>query len=758
MTDPSIGDVTSELHGYVAPGFEAAGESFDVVAYELNEALDEPSSLTLTIVRYGSVGEQPDPANLLDQPAVFTLRRTTDNAMRTFAGQVVRATRLPDEDDVDTVELVVVPSLWRLGKRTDCRVFQEQTTQAIVAAVLTGAGIPADRQSWKLIGEPHSRIYCVQYRESDLAFVQRLLAEDGIYFAVHTVDGADHVFLSDDPSGLGDVDGETSLPFQEETSFFATRDAVTRVHYLRKVASDKVHLRDYSAAKPKLNLWADAEGSDPGAHALEVYEHPGRFEEPAPGKARAKILTEAHQARRVVVGGETGSLGLAPGRTMTIEDHPFEPCNGRLLLLSVKIAGRTRAAGQAAGGNHFSCSFTGVPTANGAYRPPPIEAARSLPGVALAFTTGASGSEIHVNEQGDVKVQYPWDRLGKHDDKSSRWIRTSQVPLGGSMLLPRVGWEVTVAHHEGDVDRPYVMGRLYNGEKPPPYALPQNKGKSTIKTDTTPGGGSANSLEMSDNKGDEAMSFGGSHDMAVDVGNNATSTVSGSLTKTVGANQTINVSDSVKASIGADQVIAIGGNQHVTSQTYMNTQTDGAFTLDIGGKRGLMVGGDHKRKVDGDSSVTVNGPHFELTVGDVTDETLANYAHDVGAALVEITAADRVMTVGTTISESTGGLKLIATADARTVSITGSFSQNVGGALIYSVKGDKTDEAGGTYLELAAGAQFVKADTIVFEAQNMLSLVMGASVVTMMPGIVMIAGVSVKLDGPVNGELLVLNN
>ena len=65
---------------------------------------------------------------------------------------------------------------------------------------------------------------------------------------------------------------------------------------------------------------------------------------------------------------------------------------------------------------------------------------------------------------------------------------------------------------------------------------------------------------------------------------------------------------------------------------------------------------------------------------------------------------------------------------------------------------------GGSYLELAAGAQFVKADKIVFEAQAMLTLVMGASIVTMMPGIVMIAGVSVKLDGPVNGELLVLNN
>jgi type VI secretion system secreted protein VgrG len=752
-------------HSHLRATFACNGVDYDVLWYELTERIDELSTLTLTLTRYDKLEQGfteldlTTPSEILDQNGQFALSQGVHgDVVRLFAGRVVEARLEPTADDVYRLTVVLRPPLWALTKRSDCRVFQQLDAQEIVTKVLVEAGIPTDRQKWSVTGTLTKRVYCVQYRETDLAFVQRLLAEEGIFYAFETIEEACHVWFCDGAGGLGPIDGDSTLLAKETTTIGATADEVTDLTFRQLVTSDKVHLRDYDPARPKLNLWAGAEGKDDGAHALEIYDHPGRFDTVAAGERRARTLLESFQSQRARVTAHTGTVRVLVGRTLTIDDHPIEACNGEMLVVACRLKGRVQATGQPEDGFVAENWFEAMPANVGPHRPKPIAASRTLPGIALATTTGTAGEEIHVNEGGDVVIQYPWDRLGKLDEKSSRWVRTSQLPLGGSMLLPRVGWEVTVTHFEGDIDRPYVMGRLYNGEKPPPYALPANRGKSTIKTDTTPGGGSANSVEFHDDKGNESMSFGGSHDVSMDVGNNSTSTISGNFTKTVGSNQSVNVTDSVVSSIGADDSISIGGNQSITSQTYLNTHTGGSFTLDIGGKRGLMVGGDHKRLVSGDSSLTVNGIHIDLVVGDITDEVVGNSSHSVGAANVEITAADRVMTVDAAITETTTGLKVLATADARKVAITGAFTQMVGGALIYSVKGDKTDSAGATYLELAAGAQFVKADKLVFEAETMLTLVMGASIITMLPGIILVAGVSVKLDGPVTSPLLVMNN
>lgn len=755
---------------FAFPTFSCEGETYDVLAYELVEAIDELSCLTVTLTKYGTIAdsftaaELPKLDDLLDKMVSFELAPQHSGAVvgasRYFNGRVVEGRYEPDADGVYQLTLEVRPPMWALGKRTDCRVFQQMDTQTIVNKVLVDAGIPADRQRWSLSGTPAHpvRVYCVQYRETDLAFVQRLLAEEGIFYSFVSEDDAAYVCFCDSRDGLGPIDGESTLPAREDTHMHRGTGDVRNVTFRTLVKPDKVHLRDYNPAQPKLELWANAEGTDGGAHALEIFDHPGRFATISEGNNRAKVLLESYQSQRRRVSAETAAVHILVGRTLTIDEHPIESCNGELLVTSVHLRGRIQATGVPTDGFVSESWFEGMPITAGPHRPKAVPASHTLPGLSLATTTGPSGEEIYVNESGEVRIQYPWDRVGKNDDKSSCWIRSSQLPLGASMLLPRMGWEVTVAHLEGDVDRPYVMGRLYNGERPPPHALPANSGMSSIKTDTTPGGGSSNSVEFSDAKGDEAMSFGGSHDVNVDVNNNSTSTVSGNFTKTVGSNQSVNVTDSIVSSIGSDDSISIGGNQSITSQTYLNTHTGGSFTLDVGAKRGLMVGGDHKRLVGGDSSVTVNGVHIDLIVGDVTDEVIGNSSHSVGAANVEITAADRVMTVGSSITETTTGLKVLATADARAVTITGAFTQMVGGALIYSVKGDKTDSAGATYLELAAGAQFVKADKLVFEADAMLTLVMGASIITMLPGIIMVAGVSIKLDGPVSSPLLVMNN
>ena len=736
------------------------GDEFDVLHYRLEEALCEIGALTVEIARYGPAAEQPEPANLVGKDVQFKLARAESNDEREYNGMVELAERRVDVDDVVTVVLRVVPHLWRLTKRADCRIFQEQNVQDIVTQVLEDAGVTSDTQDWKVTGSYPPRTYCTQYRETDFEFIQRLLAEEGIWFAVHMADGQDKIVLCDDPGGAGDIEGETDLPYDPEMGAGASGAHVTRLEQVQSIRSDKVYLKDYDPLKPATQPEAKSEGTDDGEHALEVYSWPGRFTDDSVGSRYAEVLQQSMQAERDVVRGRASVLSLAPGLCFSIDQHPFAALNGKYLVAHVRLeGGQTRqfSGGARNDADRYECAFEALPTARVEYRPPRREPARIIPGLQTVWTTGPSGDEIHVDEHGQVKAQFHWDRLGNLDDKSSTWMRTSQLATGGAMLLPRVGWETTVAFREGDADQPYVMGRLYNGVNEPPYKLPDKKSSSSIQTATTPGGGSSNELRMGDDKGAESMFMNASYDMTIDVNNSTTSSVGNNLSKKVSGNHALNVTDSVKRKVGAGQTLTIGGNQALTVNTYMVEDIGGSHSLSIGGNRTMMTGGDHKKDLKASSSLTVNGMHIDLVVGSVVDSTLANMNHTVGTALVEITAGDRAMVVGPTHTETTGAVKIIAAKAGRGVQVSGALSRTVGGAIINSVKGNRDDSAGATWTEIAAGAQLVKADNIVFEAEAMLSLVMGASVVMMMPAMIMVTGVSAKLDGDVTGEALTLD-
>lgn len=733
---------------------------WDVLTFDLEEQLSTVGRLRCTIVKYGHDQEQPLPSALLDKEAKFEVTRPDWGEQRWFHGIVVAADRLQNDEGVYETRVEIAPKIWQLGKRADCRLFRDKTAPDIVKDVLTDAGVPPDLQDWQVTGTYAERPQCVQYRETDLEFILRLLGEEGIYFSIQHDDAGEKVVISDDTSGLGDIDGDINLRYEDEVGLTGDQRMVSAVRRQHRVTPDKVFIRDYDPAKPSVDLEAEAESEDDGEHALEVYQYPGRFTEQDVADRYAQAILESLQAERDVVSGRTGTLALAPGLRFNVEQHPYEPLNRTYLVTGQRMRGSYR--GQFEGTrrdvrDEFTCEWTAIPTDRSKYRPPRRSRAVAIPGAQTAITTGPDGEEIHVHEGGEVKAHYHWDRVNLPDDNSSDWMRTSQVPTGGSMLLPRMNWEVTVLHNEGDPDKPYVMGRMYNAETPPPYNLPDEKGSSSIQTATTPGGGSSNEIRMGDTAGDESMFMNASHDMSIDVRNNTTSSVGGNQTKAVGGGQKLNVTDSVKGTVGGSQSLTVSGNQKVTVATYMVDDVAGDHTLSIGGNRNMMVGGDHKRDVAANSTLTVNGNHIDLVVGDVTEKTLASYTHNVSAALIEITAANRSVMVGGMRNETTGALKLIGTAGGRGVEVSGVFTQMIGGAYIASVKGDLAEKAGATLTDTAAGAQFTKADNITFEADGMISLVMGASTLTVTPAMVMIAGVSLKLDGKVSDKAMTID-
>jgi type VI secretion system secreted protein VgrG len=745
-----MADELSTVRGEV----EIDGEAYRLLACRVREAISEVPVALIEITTLDSANNAgpPDPAGMVGKAVKLTLHRSDDSVSRVFVGSAVEVTRLADEDGRPFTRLRVSPRLFRLGKRRTSRTFQEKSVPEIVAQVLTEAGIAATDQESKLSGSYDPRVYCVQYRESDLDFVQRLLAEEGIYFTTRFDGDTDKVVLGDDPEGLGDIEGTSALPFAGTYGFVSSKEHVMWVREEQSVRPDKTFTRAYDFERPKLALEGKAEGKDPGEHALEVYAWPGRFLDPGVGQRYAELLLDAMQAERDIVTGESTVLTMAPGRRFTLSDHPYEALNQEYLItaLVTEVREGFSSIGSAAQrGKNYGCTFTAIPTARSPYRPPRIARAQVIAGVQTAVTTGPSGGEIHTDKHGRVKIKYMWDRLGKDDDTSSCWVRTSQVPTGGSMLLPRVGWEVSVRHVEGDPDEPLVMTRLYNAVTPPPYALPGGKARGAMQTATTPGGGSSNEFRMDDSKGKEEVMFNASRDMTIDVVNNATESIGNNETRSIGSNHAVNVTNSVTASVGGSQTTSVGGDQTVHVETFLVEQVGGDHALSIGGNRDLKIGGDHKRQVGGDASTQVGSLQTDLVVGSVTDQTSGNMTRVVGTAAALLTVGDHSLTVGGNRSESTTLAKAVIAFGGKGVEIGGTMMHKVAGAILTKIDADRADQAGADYTEVAAGAQILKADHVVFEADTLLSFVMGASTITLTPVSISIAGLSIKIDGAV---------
>jgi type VI secretion system secreted protein VgrG len=734
------------------------GEPYTVLGYALRRTLFEVDRVVVTLA--DSTNDLPLPETWLGKAAAFELR--AGKSQRTnLCGLVIGAQRVLGADNAYLQRIEICPPLWRLTKRTNHRVFQELSVKEVAEEVFSLAGLDMERD-WRLVGGHPKRPYITQYNESDLDFVRRILAEEGIYFGVDYGAADATLRLTDNPKGLGKISGSTTLTFKQEFGSHGAGDFVFKLALAETLRPDKVTLRDFNWENARFDLTSRAEAKDDRTHSAEYYAYPGRTAEKDQLDARADYLLTALRADSQVLEGQTASLQLKPGFCFSVDDHPYSPINGEYLVTEVRFsASRPRQHSQAAttaGQGTQRAEFAAIPLKEGSYRPKTASTMRQVAGLQTAVTTGPGGDEIYTNQHGQVTVLFPWELNKPADQNSSVWMRTSQVPLGGSMLLPRMKWEVAVSAREGDVDHRVVMSRLYNSDSMPPYALPENKARMSLQTSTTPGGGSSNELRMSDTKGQEEMFFNGSKDMSVNVGNNATESVKMNYVTEVGANHDLKVIDSMMGNVGSNQSITVAVSQKTSVATLNVDEIGGDHTMSVGGMRTLMIGGDHRRTVGGSSTETVGAARIEAVVGAVSDSTLANMNQTVGAALVEVAAGSRSLMAAATRTETTGALKAILAKGGRGVQAS-ALAVTVGGAVINIVKGDRSVSAGAMLADTVAGAQLVKAKNVTFTAQASLTIVMGASVITMTPASITFAGVSIKVDsGAIDLGAMIMNN
>jgi len=542
---------------------------------------------------------------------------------RLVNGIVRRFERTGEGSSLTYYAAEIVPVHWLLTKRHKSRIFQgsncpDMTVPGIIKKVFEDAGIPSDNYRLALQGSYDTREYVVQYRESEMNFISRLMEEEGIFFFFeHSAEGHTMV-IGDSPVAHTPTPNASEFAYRERTGLVSEREQeyVYEIRDGQEVQTGAVWLDDFDFTKPQLQL-AAAVTADQYA-SLEYSDYPGEYVDKSVGERYAKVRLEEFQCQRRVLQMNATVRALLPGFKFTLIEHPTPALNREYLVTRIVHDGaQPQSAAEEAGaerGIEYKATVRAIPS-EAPFRPPRITPKPVVQGTQTAIVVGPSGEEIYTDKYGRVKVQYFWDREGKYDENSSRWTRVSQGSAGGlygSIFLPRIGQEVIVDFLEGDPDRPIITGRVYNGDHMPPYSLPDEKTKSCIKTNSSKGGGGTNEIRFEDSKDNEQILVYAQKDLHVRVINDRVENVQNNRYLTVKKNKYELVKEKKHSEVKLD------------------------FNEKIGGKRSLEVAGDVAEDFKANHSQQVGINHYLKAGTNVVVEAGVGLTFKVGSNFIAI--------------------------------------------------------------------------------------------------------------------------
>jgi len=608
-----------------------------------------------------------------------------------------------DESTSRRYTLRLVSSVWKLGKRVNTRIFQDQAASDVITTIMREAGLAV---RFNLSTPLPPRNYCVQYQESDLAFISRLLAEAGCYFYFEPPTGILEQLGLGTAGAFGAAAGARgfveTLVVSDQASFYpaiasATSDdmidavagmagnpvvsslagsvpslvhrdplglrhdgerTVTRISLRRAMRPNAVMLRDYLYERPLFDARGTASSlgaaglagalgtaalndaatalrgggsGSVGAAALdlltslptdfqarEVYRHQSDFFELDAKNPNAQHQLEQHRRKALEAEGESLCRRLSPGYKFALAEYEEPRMNRVWVVTSVKHEGVTvefaGAAGRGGETVQYQNSFTCAPAelTIRPRRPPP----RAVQVADTAVVVGPEGKEVYTDTVGRIKVQFHWDRVGQKNEHSSCWIRVLHAWSGsgwGTQFIPRIGMEVLVLYHQGDPDKPVVIGCLPNAVTPQPFPLPEDATRSGLRTNTLPTNGGHNELSFEDQRGNEQIYLSAQRnfdevvglDHTVEVGRDERETVRGSRTESVNGNDSLTIGGDLASTVAGDRTESVRGTRVGRVEGNAKDTVDGIEQRSIGGSSYTTARGDYQVMVAGTSGMVV---------------------------------------------------------------------------------------------------------------------------------------------------------
>lgn len=627
-------------------------------SFEGQEGLSEISRFQLEMI---SAEPDLDPRQILGENVTFTAK-LLDGEARYFNGYVSEFCQVEVTDRMYVYRAEVVSWLWFLTLASDCRIFQEMKTPDIIQQVFDRSGF-TDYDLSQLQGDYVEHEYCVQYRESHFDFVSRLMEEEGIFYYFKHENGKHKLILAD---SMGSY-----FPLENDEVHMAPRAehglqnmGLTDWCSGKQVLASRCVSTDYNFATPHSRLDSSSKSNIQALSnlGLEHFEYPGRFYQGGDGLARVNVRIEEEEAKHEWVSAKGVRDSFTPGGLFKVQSHPDHNQVGRQMVLRKcsYYAGEvgsytTQRTNESE--HPWSVDFEALP-ATTVFRAERRAPTPVVEGPQTAVVVGPRGEEIHTDKHGRIKVQFHWDREGSKDEKSSCWVRVSQVHAGagwGMMSVPRIGEEVIVSFLEGDPDKPIVKGRVYNGAVQPPFGLPGQMTRSGGKSNTHKGSG-YNEVTADDTAGKEQLRSNAQFNMDTTVGNSQTLQVGNDRTEDIGNNDTLKVGVDKSVEVGNNMTEVAGNNENIIAGNNIELKAGVALTLKCG-----------------QSTIHMNQAGV-ITISGQYVSSLARACNSIVAPMTEI-AGSRYLNQGGLICLDVGGIKKInggeTTVSAATVDVSG---------------------------------------------------------------------------------------
>jgi type VI secretion system secreted protein VgrG len=612
----SAGERVHEIKSPLPPN-DSGQDPFFLSAMKVSEQISRPFKYVVDLY---SLERDIDPTKLLGESLTVIVKDR--GRTRHFNGQVSSFVSLGISTEYTHYRAILRPWFWFLKQTANCRIFQEMSVPDIFEKVVKDThGFSDYRLSLSASYNP--RVYCVQYRETDMRYVSRLLEEEGIFYYFEHEEGKHTLVLGDSVSAFDTMDAPDSgadVPFHPPGDAIVDTEHVSLWEVHHRVKSTTYVYDDFDFEKPKVDLLGQSTISREHSQAeYEVYDYPGRYAEVRDGESLAKVRIEELQSGHKRINAHSDHRSLQVGFQFNLIEHPIKSENDEYVVFATEINIQSAEVEvMREGAEHlFDIEFVAFPSSE-VFRPGRSTPRPTVKGPQTAIVVGKSGEEIWTDKYARVKVQFHWDREGESNENSSCWIRVAQVWAGkgwGAMQIPRIDQEVVVDFLEGDPDRPLITGRVYNDDEMPPYDLPDNQTQSGLKSRSTKGATpeNFNELRFEDKKDEEEVYLHAEKDFTRVVENDDVTKVG--FEKMDPGDQTIEVYN--------HQNLKVGEGSGSGSQT-IDVQQDRTATI-----------------IAGDDSTTVSAGNHSLAVsaGESTIEAAQKITLKVGGSTIEITPA-----------------------------------------------------------------------------------------------------------------------
>ncbi|BBO81504.1 type VI secretion system Vgr family protein [Desulfosarcina ovata] len=560
----------------------------------------------------------------------------------------------------------IVPWSWLLSKMTNNRIFQDKNVKEIIDLVFEER--VESQYEWALDKEYEKRTYCVQYNETDLNFVSRLMEEEGISYYFRHEDGQHTMVLTDSSNKLKPCPGQESARFESKAVEAEEDYFIRQLTCACKIIPTRYTHTDYNFETPTTPLIMETDTTQSGNDTRmqrEVYDYPGKYGNNKDGERYGRIRMEAEEVEITTLKGKSECIGFRSGYHFKLENYGRDELNDKEYLL-VSVTHEASQGWEVFGTpqvDHYTNTFSCIPFET-SFRPRCRSFRPKIHGVQTAMVVGPESEEIYTDKYGRVKVQFHWDREGENNENSSCWMRVAQMISGagwGGMFIPRVGQEVIVEFLEGDPDRPIITGCVYHEHNMPPYSLPDEKTKSTFKSNSSPDGGGFNEIRFEDKKGEEQLFVHAEK------------------------NQDIRVKNDCFEWIGRDRHLIVKRYQKEEVENNRHEKVGADHFEEIGKDRHLKVKGKEAKGVDGSCSLTVKGDMIEVFKANHSEQVTNDYYVKGDNLVIEGMTNVTIKVGGSYIAMDNTGIKISGTQvviDGKMAEVSGSAMVTIKGGMV----------------------------------------------------------------------------